>query len=415
MSTSCLDAMCRSCGSVLSDVVLDLGMSPLCQTVKPPSAVDTYEVFYPLRVYLCHDCWLLQLREYASPHEIFQDDYPYFSSFSDSWLEHARQYTNAMIDRFSLDGSSQVVEIASNDGYLLRNFVQRRIPALGIEPAKNVANAARAAGVPTISRFFGRELARELADEGKQANLLLGNNVLAHVPNLNDFVAGLAILLQPHGVLTMEFPHLMELMRGNQFDTIYHEHFSYLSLGSVEQVFARHGLMVFDVDRLPTHGGSLRIYAQLEHGGRFQTDERGGRLRTAEQEAGLRDVASYHVFADQVAATKRQIVRFLLDAQAEGKRVAGYGAPGKGVTLLHYCGINADLIAYTVDRNPQKQHHFMPGTSIPIYPPEYIERDRPDYLFLLPWNLRNEIVKQQQGIRAWGGKFVVPIPQVEII
>lgn len=415
MPTNCHDALCRLCGAALTDVVLDLGMSPLCQTVKSPTAVDSYEIFYPLRVYLCHECWLLQLREYASPKEIFKEEYPYFSSFSDSWLEHARQYSNAMVERLALDGHSQVIEIASNDGYLLRNFVEKRIPALGIEPAKNVADAARAAGVPTIGRFFGRELACELAEQDKRANLLVGNNVLAHVPDLNDFVAGLGILLQPQGVLTIEFPHIMELMHGNQFDTIYHEHFSYFSLGTVEQVFARHGLEVFDVDRIPTHGGSLRIFAQLDNGGRFPVNERVRRLRMTEQDAGLRDAATYRAFSAKVACTKRHILQFLLGAQAEGKRVAAYGAPGKGVTLLHYCGINADLIEYTVDRNPQKQHHFMPGTSIPIYAPDHIERDRPDYLFLLPWNLRREIIEQQQYIRAWGGKFVVPIPQLEII
>jgi len=405
---------CRICGTLISDVVLDLGMSPLCQTAKAPCDVDRSEVFYPLRVYLCHTCWLLQLPMHAAPAEIFTADYPYFSSFSDSWLEHARKYAEDMTRRLSLGASSQVVEIASNDGYLLRNFVDLGIPALGIEPARNVAEAARARGVPTLVRFFGREVAQELSDQGQAADLLIGNNVLAHVPDLNDFVGGLARLLKPQGILTVEFPHLLELMHGNQFDTIYHEHFSYLCLGTVEEVFYRHGLQVFDVERIATHGGSLRIFAQRASTGVQPTHARVADLRRIEQQAGLQQADTYHAFADQVRGTKHKILRFLLDAQHSGKRVAGYGAPGKGVTLLHYCGIDADLLPYTVDRNPKKQHHFLPGTSIPIHPPSYIETDRPDYLFLLPWNLKNEIAQQQSRIRTWGGQFVVPIPQVEV-
>lgn len=407
------DAACRLCGNRLQHVILDLGMSPLCQTVKPYEAIDQAEMFHPLRVYVCTVCWLVQLREYVAPAAIFSD-YPYFSSFSDSWLAHARKYSTAMQERFDIDQQSLVVEIASNDGYLLRNFVDGGIPVLGVEPAANVAECAIRNGVPTLIRFFGLETAQDLVAQGKRAQLLVGNNVLAHVPDMNDFVAGMKCVLDDHGVITMEFPHLVQLMRQNQFDTIYHEHFSYLSLQSVTRLFEQHELELFDVEPLASHGGSLRIYAQHSNLGRQSRSSRLETVGALEREAGLDSMGAYEQFATRVQQTKQQILRFFLDARDAGKRVAGYGAPGKGVTLLHYCGINVDFLEFTVDRNPHKQGAYMPGTSIPIRDPGVIATERPDYLFLLPWNLKQEIVQQQQQIRGWGGKFVVPIPSVEI-
>ena len=405
---------CRSCSEPLARVFVDLGSSPLANSFLDEGALARAETFHPLCVYLCEKCWLCQLPESASPHELFSD-YAYFSSFSTSWLEHARRYVEAMIDRLALGPGHQVVEIASNDGYLLRNFQERGVPVLGIEPAANVAEAARAIGIPTEVRFFGRETALELVDRGLAADLLLGNNVLAHVPDLNDFVAGLAVLLKPQGVLTMEFPHLVRMVEENQFDTIYHEHFSYFSLLAVERVFAVHGLAIFDVEELPTHGGSLRLFARRRESGAHPASARVAGLRERERALGIETLAYYEGFAEKVRETKRKLLEFLIRAKREGKSIVGYGAPAKGNTLLNYCGIRGDFLDYTVDRSPHKQGKFLPGTRLPIRAPEAIFETRPDYVLILPWNLRAEIAGQMASIRDWGGRFVVAIPEVSVL
>jgi SAM-dependent methyltransferase len=355
----------------------------------------------------------VQLEAYVSPEHIFTD-YAYFSSYSDSWLAHAKAYTDQVTDRFSIDDRSLVVEVASNDGYLLQYFVQKGVSVLGIEPAANVAPEAIKKGVPTLVKFFGTDTARELAVAGKQADLLLGNNVLAQVPDLNDFVAGMKILLKPRGVITMEFPHLQRLMEENQFDTIYHEHFSYFSLLTAEKIFAAHALTLFDVEELPTHGGSLRIFARHSDDSLHPVTSRIGELRAREEQLGYAQIETYSHFADQVKETKRKLLEFLIQAKRSGKKIAGYGAPGKGNTLLNYCSIRTDFIDYTVDRNPHKHGKFLPGTRIPIYPPDQIRLTRPDYLLILPWNLKQEIMQQNAFIRDWGGQFVVPIPEVKV-
>ncbi len=406
-------AACRFCGEPLSHTFVDLGMSPLCQTHIEPHQLNRMEPFYPLHVWVCQQCFLVQLQEYVSPEAIFTE-YAYFSSYSDTWLQHVKAYTDSMVERFRLGPRSQVVELASNDGYLLQYFVEKGIPALGVEPAANVAAAAMKKGIPTVVKFFGRQLARELSCESKSADLLLGNNVLAHVPDLNDFVAGMKILLKPLGVITMEFPHLMKLMAENQFDTIYHEHFSYFSFLTVERVFAAHGLVLFDVDELSTHGGSLRIYARHVENASLPVSERVAELRTREQNAGFTRLEHYLSFGQQVKETKWRLLEFLIAAKRAGKSIAGYGAPGKGNTLLNYCGIRTDLVDYTVDRNPYKQGKYTPGTHIPIFSPDKIWETRPDYLLILPWNLKDEIMKQMSHIREWGGRFVVPIPEVRV-
>lgn len=405
---------CRFCGSPLSLSFADLGMSPLSNSYLSASQINKMEPFYPLHAWVCESCYLVQLEEFESPEHIFSD-YAYFSSFSDSWLDHARRYVEAVSSRFNLGSSNLAVEIASNDGYLLQYFIPRGIPVLGIEPAANVAAEAARKGVPTLVRFFGTAAARELAAEGRQADLLLGNNVLAHVPDINDFVAGTAILLKPGGVITMEFPHLLRLMQENQFDTIYHEHFSYFSFLVVERVFAAHGLVLFDVEELSTHGGSLRIYARHAANSALPVGDRVAALRRREEAAGLGQPDSYRAFAEQVKATKRALLRFLIDAKEAGKHVVGYGAPAKGNTLLNYCGVRTDLLEYTVDRSPHKQGHFLPGTHIPIHAPEKIMETRPDYVLILPWNLKDEILRQMDDVRGWGGKFVVPIPEVKVL
>jgi hypothetical protein len=356
----------------------------------------------------------VQLQEYVSREEIFTE-YAYFSSYSDSWLAHAEHYTQQMIARLQLTSQSQVMEVASNDGYLLQYFVRQGIPVLGIEPAANVAAVAVAKGVPTLVKFFGRDTARELVAQGKRADLMAGNNVLAQVNGLNDFVAGLKIVLAPRGVITIEFPHLMRLVADNQFDTIYHEHFSYFSLVSVERIFAAHGLTVFDVEELPTHGGSLRIYARHQEDDTRPLTAGLESLRDRERHAGLEGLPYYASFAEQVRETKRKLLEFLIRAKRQGKSVAGYGAPGKGNTLLNYCGIRTDFLDYTVDRNPYKHGRFCPGTHIPIFPPERIRETRPDYVLILPWNLKREIIAQLAYIRDWGGQFVVPIPEVHVV
>ena len=405
---------CRFCGTRLRRTFVDLGMSPLCQTHIAPEQLNHMEPFYPLRAYVCHECFLVQLDEYVAPGEIFSD-YAYFSSYSDSWVEHARRYAEAMTRRFRLSAQSRVVEIASNDGSLLQHFVRLGIPVLGVEPAANVAKVAVEKGIPTTVRFFGQKTARDIAQEAGQADLLLGNNVLAHVPGLNDFVAGMKILLKPQGVITMEFPHLYRLMERNQFDTIYHEHFSYFSLYTVEKVFAAHGLTIFDVAEIETHGGSLRIFARHADNVALPVEASVAALRQRELDEGFTRLETYAAFAEQVRETKRAILEFLIGAKRAGKTVVGYGAPGKGNTLLNYCGIRQDFLDYTVDRSPYKQGKFTPGTRIPILAPERIRETRPDYVFILPWNLLDEIAGQMSYIREWGGKFVVPIPKLRVL
>ncbi|MBE7474454.1 MAG: SAM-dependent methyltransferase [Anaerolineae bacterium] len=404
---------CRFCEAPLRHTFVDLGMSPLCESYVSASQLNQMEPFYPLHVQVCDHCYLVQLDEYVSPEHIFTE-YAYFSSYADTWLEHCKNYTNLMVERFQLNGHSHVVEVASNDGYLLQYFVEKKIPALGIEPAANVAKVAIEKGVPTLVAFFGVACARSLATEGKQADLLLGNNVLAQVPDLNDFVAGMKILLKPQGVITIEFPHLMCLVAENQFDTIYHEHFSYFSFITAEKIFAAHGLTLFDVEELPTHGGSLRIYARHDHDSSKPISGRALQLKQRELDAGLTDMAYYAAFEEQVKETKRKLLEFLIQARRAGKTVVGYGAPGKGNTLLNYCGVRTDFLDYTVDRNPYKQGKFLPGTHIPIFDPDKILETKPDYILILPWNFKDEIMKQMAVIRDWGGQFVVPIPEVKV-
>ncbi len=404
---------CRFCGTSLRHTFVDLGMSPLCESYVSYDQLNQMEAFYPLHVRVCTHCFLVQLDEYVSPENIFTE-YAYFSSYSDSWLQHAKEYTEMIVDRFRLEGRSHVVEVASNDGYLLQYFIPKGIPVLGIEPAKNVANAAIEKGIPTLVEFFGEELAHELAQEGKHADLLIGNNVLAQVPGLNDFVEGMKILLKPQGIITMEFPHLMRLMEENQFDTIYHEHFSYFSFITVEKIFAKHGLTIFDVEELPTHGGSLRIYACHEGDTSKERGQRAIELRAREKKANFDTLETYFTFGEKVKETKRKLLEFLISAKRQNKSIVGYGAPGKGNTLLNYCGIRTDFIDYTVDRNPYKQGKFLPGTHIPIFHPDKISETRPDYLLILPWNLKEEIMNQMSYIREWGGQFVVPIPELTV-
>ncbi len=404
---------CRFCGSTMRRTFVDLGMSPLCETYPAAADFKNGEVYYPLHVYTCDDCFLVQLEEYEKAENIFAD-YPYFSSYSDSWLRHSERYCDEVTKRFGLNSQSFVVEVASNDGYLLQYFVREKVPVLGIEPAANVAKVAVEKGVPTLVRFFGTQVAKELVAESGCADLVLGNNVLAQVPELNDFVEGLRILLKPAGVLTLEFPHLLRLIEGNEFDTIYHEHFSYFSLLTTVRILEVHGMKVFDVEELSTHGGSLRVYASRAENATHQIQPTVARLIEAEKKAALASPEGYERFAEQVKQTKFAFVEFLLSAARQGKKVAGYGAPGKSATLLHYCGIGKDLIEYTVDRSPFKQGRFLPGSHIPIYHPDRIRDTKPDYVVILPWNLKDEIMEQLQFIREWGGRFVVPIPKVMV-
>jgi SAM-dependent methyltransferase len=406
-------AGCRFCGATLRHTLVDLGMSPLCESYVSPEKTNQMEPFYPLHVYVCEKCFLAQLEQYVSPEEIF-GEYAYFSSYSDSWLEHSKRYTDMIVGRLGLGGGSTVMELASNDGYLLQYFVQQGIRAIGVEPAANVAAVAEKKGVPTVVKFFGRASAKELAAQYGRVDLLIGNNVLAQVPDVNDFVGGMKAVLKPSGVITMEFPHLMRLMSENQFDTIYHEHFSYFSFIATEKIFARHGFKLFDVEELPTHGGSLRIYGRHDEDDAKPIGARVVEMRQRELRAGLDKIETYSKFGEQVKETKRKLLEFLIDARRQGKSIAGYGAPGKGNTLLNYCGIRTDFIDYTVDRNPYKQGKFLPGTHIPILHPDKIRETKPDYLFILPWNFKEEIMAQMSGIREWGGKFVVPIPEVTV-
>lgn len=404
---------CRSCSAPLAHTFCDLGMSPLSNAYIKPDQRHAAEMFYPLHVQVCAQCLLVQLPEIESPAHIFSD-YAYFSSYSESWLAHCRHYVETMIARQRLDTSHQVIEIASNDGYLLQFFQERGIPVLGVEPAANVAQVAQAKGIPCRVEFFGRETARRMAAAGQKADLLIGNNVLAHVPDLNDFVAGMQAVLKPEGLITLEFPHLLQLMRHNQFDTIYHEHFSYFSLLSLLQVFSRHGLCLIDAEELPTHGGSLRIYARHV----TQAGERGQslmRLLEREKEAGLDRLETYLAFAGKIDQIKHDLLAFLIEQKRAGKSIVGYGAPAKGNTLLNYCGIRADLLDYTVDRSPYKQGLFLPGVHIAIEAPDRIRQTRPDFVLILPWNLKEEIMAQMADIRDWDGRFIIPIPNLEVL
>jgi SAM-dependent methyltransferase len=405
---------CRFCSAPLRLTFVDLGMSPLCESYVPPDRLGEMEPFYPLHARVCEQCLLVQLEEFVPPAEIF-GEYAYFSSYSDSWVDHARDYVESVVERFGLGPESQVVEVASNDGYLLQHVVARGIPALGIEPAANVAEVARDRGIETVVEFFGRDVASALASQGRRADLLVANNVFAHVPDLNDFTAGMERVLAPGGVITIEFPHLVRLIDENQFDTIYHEHFSYFSFLSARTVLRAHGLEVFDVEELPTHGGSLRVYAQRSEDAVHAVGERVTEMIEHECELGLDRIEGYSGFAPRVAETKWRLLEFLIACRRDGKRVAGYGAPGKGNTLLNFCGVGTDLLEFTVDRNPYKQGQFLPGTRIPIHEPEELERAHPDFVLILPWNLSEEIVAQLAHLRERGTRFVVPIPEVTVV
>ncbi len=404
---------CRLCAAPLTESFADLGMSPLANSFITPERARNMEPFYPLQAWVCSDCRLVQLEQFETPSHIFSD-YFYFSSFSPAWLRHADQYAADMWARFNLGPASKIVEIASNDGYLLQYFHQRGAKILGVEPAANVAQVAIDKGIPTEVAFFGVDTAQRLRDRGDAADLMAANNVLAHVPDLHDFVGGFATLLKPEGVATFEFPHLLRQMQLNQFDTIYHEHFSYLSLGVVKNLLAQHALRVFDIEELPTHGGSLRVFT-CHDAASHQTTDAPARILHAEQAAGLDTSAAYRAFADQVIRVKTDLLRFLLDARQNGKTVAGYGAPAKGNTLLNYCGVGPELISFTVDRSHYKQGTLLPGTRIPVRAPEAIMEAKPDYLLILPWNLKDEITEQMADIRGWGGQFVVPIPKLTVL
>ena len=408
------DRNCRFCGTLLEDVVVDLGLSPLCENLIQLDELNKPETFFPLKAFVCQDCWLVQVHEHVGGEEIFSH-YAYHSSYSDSFLKHAADYVEMIIDRLGLDESNQVIEVASNDGYLLKNFVAKNIPALGIEPAANVAQKAIEKGIDVCVKFFGVDTAREVLESGKQADLLIANNVIAHVPDLNDFVGGFKVLLSPTGVFTVEIPHLLNTIELNQFDTIYQEHYCYFSLSTLQRVFAHHGLKVFDVQEVPTHGGSIRVFGCHDDNAQYSVSQNVTELCQREEDHGLSDMQTYVEFAQRVAEIKWDLVEFLTNARREGKSVAGYGAPGKANTLLNYCGVREDLLDYTVDRNTMKQDTFLPGTRIPVYDPELIKQTQPDYVLILPWNLKDEIVEQLSYIREWGGQFVVPIPELQVI
>lgn len=404
---------CRFCGRSLEHTFANLGMSPLANSYIKPAQLNQVERFYPLHTLVCDGCFLVQLQEFESPEAIF-GDYAYFSSFSDSFLQHAKAYVNMVVDRFRLNSKSQVVEIASNDGYLLQYFIEKSIPVLGVEPAANVAEAAMKRGIPSLVKFFGTGTALEMKNEGRQADLLIGNNVLAHVPDLNDFVRGIKTVLKPEGIVTMEFPHLVRLMEDGLFDTIYHEHFSYFSFFTAEQVFAKHGLVLFDVEEVPTHGGSLRIYGRHAEQGALCVGPRVTELKQREKDFGLDRLESYLAFSGRVTQVKRNLLRFLINAKDANKTIAAYGAPAKGNTLLNYCGIGTDFIDYTMDRSPHKQGQYLPGSHIPILSPDAARETKPDYLLILAWNLKDEVMEQMKFVREWGGHFVVPLPEVTV-
>lgn len=404
---------CRLCGHVLSQSFIDLGMSPLCESFVSEEDLNSSETFYPLHAYVCDHCFLVQLDTYVTPEHIFEE-YAYFSSYADTWLEHSRLYVDRMIDQLALSLDTLVIEVASNDGYLLQYFSEQNVPVLGIEPAINVARIAIDKGIETRTIFFNSESAQSLVEEGLKADLLIGNNVLAQVPGLISFVKGLKLVLKPTGVLTLEFPHLMRLIDGNQFDTIYHEHFSYFSFITAHKIFEEHGLTLYDVEELSTHGGSLRIFLRHAEDATKPISERVPELLARERAAGYDNLKSYVGFEKKAQKTKRKLLEFLIGVKEEGKSVAGYGAPGKGNTLLNYCGIRTDFLEYTVDRNPYKQGKYLPGTRIPIHHPDKIKETHPDYVLILPWNFKDEIMAQSAYIRSWGGKFVVPIPDLTV-
>jgi len=405
---------CRFCAAPLHHLVVDLGKSPLCESFLSAAQLNQMEPFYPLQAFVCDQCFLVQVQEHVDGETIFGGEYAYFSSFSDSWLKHCSDYVDKIVERFALDDRSLVVEVASNDGYLLQYFLAKGIKVLGVEPAGNVAEVAVQKGVLTRVEFFGEATARCLLAENIRADLLIGNNVLAHVPDLNDFVTGLKVALAPDGVLSMEFPHLLNMLELNQFDTIYQEHYCYFSLHAVSQVFEHHGLTIFDVEQISTHGGSLRIFARHTENANRTVLATVKELHDCEISAGLTNLETYSAYGEKVAETKRQLLEFLIQARRDGKRVAGYGAPGKGNTLLNYCGIRGDFIEFVVDRNPYKQGKFLPGTHIPIFAPEKIDQEKPDYVLILPWNLKDEISSQLSYVRGWGAKFVVAIPRLEV-
>ena len=405
---------CRFCGTALEHSFADLGKSPLCENFLTAEQLSEPELFYPLHAFVCGECFLVQVEEYVSGTDIFGGEYAYFSSYSDSWLAHAAAYADAIAKRLDLGPDSMVVEIASNDGYLLKNFVAKGIPVLGIEPADNVAAVAREKGVNTKVRFFGVETGKALAADGVRADLMCANNVIAHVPDLNDFVGGFQHVLKPDGTLTVEFPHLVNIVEGNHFDTIYQEHYCYHSLSTLSQVFEHHNMTVFDVEEIPTHGGSLRIYVRHTADDTRPVSDAVKRILKQEADKGYRDLEVYRAFAERVRETKRAFLDFLIEANRAGKQVVGYGAPGKANTLLNYCGVRTDMMAYTVDRNPYKHGKYLPGTHVPVHAPDMIDRTKPDYIVILPWNLRDEIAEQLSYTREWGAKLVVPIPELEV-
>lgn len=404
---------CRFCNTPLKNTFVDLGMSPIANNYVKTQDQNEMEPFYSLHVYVCSECFLVQLPSSISRKIIFNDQYAYFSSYSDSWLEHSKRYVEQMVANFNFNKDSLVVELASNDGYLLQYFMEKGVPVLGIEPCANVAEVAEAKGIPSLVKFFGVDTAKQLKSEGKEADLIIANNVLAHVPDLNDFVGGMKILLKEKGIITIEFPHLEKLIEHKEFDTIYHEHYSYYSFLTVEKVFSHHGITLFDVEEIPTHGGSLRIYGRHTENNQFPVTQRVENLRTREIEKGFMNVEFYQKFGEVVKEVKRKFLEFLIKAKREGKTIVGYGAPAKGNTFLNYCGVRTDFINYTVDRNPHKQNHVLPGVHIPIFDPEKIAQTKPDYVLILPWNIKEEIIKQMSHIRHWGGKFLVAIPEVK--
>jgi len=405
---------CRSCNAPLETIFCDLGLSPISNAFIKLQDTDNPEVFYPLKACVCKECWLVQLESSPDSSAHFHEDYVYFSSFSEGWLKHSRNYAEMVVERFKLNGQSHVIEVASNDGYLLQNFVASGIPCLGIEPTANTAKVARAKGIETREVFFGLDVARQLVDEGKKADLLLGNNVFAHVPDINDFVSGMSYVLKNEGVITLEFPHLLELVQNNQFDTIYHEHYSYLSLIAILPIFSKFGLRVFEVEQVGTHGGSLRVYA-CHDGAAFETSPSVNIVHSLEISAGLNRLSTYIDFADKAATLKRELLGVLIEAKNRGKSVACYGAAAKGNTLLNYCGIGTDFIDFVVDKNETKQNRLLPGSRIPVLDPKVVFEKKPDYLLILPWNIKDEVMFQMADIRDWGGRFIVPIPKVEIL
>jgi len=405
---------CRFCKTPLKQKVLDLGETPYANAYLKAEDLKKTESKFPLNVYVCESCFLMQLGYCADPKDLF-DSYSYFSSYSTSWVKHAALYVEIMVHRFVMDASWQVIEIASNDGYLLQHFLQKGIPVLGIEPAQNVARVAEEKGIPTQAVYFNIETAKNLTSQGIKADVLIGNNVLAHVPDINDFVASLKHVLSHRGVVTMEFPHLKKMLECNEFDTIYHEHFFYHSLTTVSKIFAAHGLEIFDVEELLTHGGSLRVFAKHQAFKNYSTNPSVARILKEEEKAGLKRLATYQQFSEKVALVKNDLLAFLLQAKAEGKTVVGYGAPAKGNTLLNYCQLDSSALEFTVDKSPHKQGFYLPGTHIPIHGPEKIFATKPDYILILPWNLRQEIMKEMQAVREWGGQFVVPIPHLQVL